>query len=100
MVLSPAQITPLERATAQNALALIRINCHHPAFRATLAASMGEVRANPWEENHGGREEHTGRRPPWGVSREGRELGAWRSEERRVGKECLRLCRSRWSPYH
>ena len=27
-------------------------------------------------------------------------LAALRSEERRVGKECLRLCRSRWSPYH
>ena len=26
--------------------------------------------------------------------------GVDRSEERRVGKECLRLCRSRWSPYH
>ena len=26
--------------------------------------------------------------------------GEMRSEERRVGKECLRLCRSRWSPYH
>ena len=26
--------------------------------------------------------------------------GPVRSEERRVGKECLRLCRSRWSPYH
>ena len=26
--------------------------------------------------------------------------GKTRSEERRVGKECLRLCRSRWSPYH
>ena len=28
---------------------------------------------------------------------------AWhvrRSEERRVGKECRALCRSRWSPYH
>ena len=25
---------------------------------------------------------------------------SYRSEERRVGKECLRLCRSRWSPYH
>jgi two-component system OmpR family response regulator len=25
---------------------------------------------------------------------------ASRSEERRVGKECRRLCRSRWSPYH
>ena len=23
-----------------------------------------------------------------------------RSEERRVGKDCLSLCRSRWSPYH
>ena len=23
-----------------------------------------------------------------------------RSEERRVGKECRSLCRSRWSPYH
>ena len=23
-----------------------------------------------------------------------------RSEERRVGKECMPVCRSRWSPYH
>jgi thioredoxin reductase (NADPH) len=28
------------------------------------------------------------------------EWGLERSEERRVGKECRRLCRSRWSPYH
>src|SRR3546814_10236444 len=31
-------------------------------------------------------------------------LGNWqqneRSEERRVGKECVSTCRSRWSPYH
>ena len=27
-------------------------------------------------------------------------LNRHRSEERRVGKECVRLCRSRWSPYH
>ena len=26
--------------------------------------------------------------------------GIWRSEERRVGKECRTVCRSRWSPYH
>src|SRR3546814_18951346 len=26
------------------------------------------------------------------------EMG--RSEERRVGKECVSTCRSRWSPYH
>ena len=29
------------------------------------------------------------------------ERSRWsRSEERRVGKECTVLCRSRWSPYH
>ena len=27
-------------------------------------------------------------------------LEAYRSEERRVGKECTSWCRSRWSPYH
>src|SRR3546814_6982416 len=44
--------------------------------------------------------------------RPGRIKGAWpvrcrvvhegldRSEERRVGKECVCTCRSRWSPYH
>src|SRR3546814_1309336 len=26
--------------------------------------------------------------------------GRHRSEERRVGKECVSTCRSRWSPYH
>src|SRR3546814_8898658 len=26
--------------------------------------------------------------------------GQIRSEERRVGKECVSTCRSRWSPYH
>src|SRR3546814_15130607 len=28
------------------------------------------------------------------------EVDASRSEERRVGKECVSTCRSRWSPYH
>src|SRR3546814_13064212 len=28
------------------------------------------------------------------------ELATARSEERRVGKECVSTCRSRWSPYH
>src|SRR3546814_2272354 len=27
-------------------------------------------------------------------------MAAGRSEERRVGKECVSTCRSRWSPYH
>src|SRR3546814_15081930 len=32
------------------------------------------------------------------VLRGGSDRG--RSEERRVGKECVSTCRSRWSPYH
>src|SRR3546814_13349506 len=28
------------------------------------------------------------------------DYAAARSEERRVGKECVSTCRSRWSPYH
>src|SRR3546814_13447104 len=28
------------------------------------------------------------------------KLAIVRSEERRVGKECVSTCRSRWSPYH
>ena len=37
---------------------------------------------------------------PGDLSSVSRFVKATRSEERRVGKECLRLCRSRWSPYH
>src|SRR3546814_11824591 len=34
------------------------------------------------------------------LQRRARELWGIRSEERRVGKECVSTCRSRWSPYH
>src|SRR3546814_19586443 len=33
-------------------------------------------------------------------ARLGVERAVIRSEERRVGKECVSTCRSRWSPYH
>src|SRR3546814_14290249 len=35
-----------------------------------------------------------------GVDVRGYMLWSLRSEERRVGKECVSTCRSRWSPYH
>src|SRR3546814_20739339 len=42
------------------------------------------------------------------IVKAGQRLANWdpltrpivRSEERRVGKECVSTCRSRWSPYH
>src|SRR3546814_2633312 len=39
---------------------------------------------------------------PYARLRPGAIIGekARRSEERRVGKECVSTCRSRWSPYH
>src|SRR3546814_3957605 len=36
---------------------------------------------------------------PWSSSTR-RVRCSSRSEERRVGKECVSTCRSRWSPYH
>src|SRR3546814_18081605 len=35
-----------------------------------------------------------------GDERDARRSEAGRSEERRVGKECVSTCSSRWSPYH
>ena len=36
----------------------------------------------------------------WDLLRGQKDFAAGRSEERRVGKECVQPCRSRWSPYH
>src|SRR3546814_13775122 len=39
-------------------------------------------------------------RPQAEVARQFDDGAHDRSEERRVGKECVSTCRSRWSPYH
>ena len=41
-----------------------------------------------------------GRRFDWDAREWWAIANDWRSEERRVGKECTMTCRSRWSPYH
>ena len=55
-------------------------------------------------ENHGGRVAAHGDLHGVAVAvvggRDVVEALVARSEERRVGKECFLLCRSRWSPYH
>jgi alpha-N-arabinofuranosidase len=54
-----------------------------------------------WEDSVGPREKRPRRLDLAWHSTETNEVGLHeRSEERRVGKECRRLCRSRWSPYH
>src|SRR3546814_12110791 len=37
---------------------------------------------------------------PAGATRISFAVNGLRSEERRVGKECVSTCRSRWAPYH
>src|SRR3546814_4470096 len=41
-----------------------------------------------------------GKGSPHQLQRRLLRLPHFRSEERRVGKECVSTCRSRWSPYH
>src|SRR3546814_5422714 len=55
-----------------------------PQWPGFSAACMAELEAHAWPGN----------------VRELRNVVARRSEERRVGKECVSTWRSRWSPYH
>src|SRR3546814_21155948 len=64
-----------------------------PAFagttRACLAPPASEAPFTP-----------TGNARKTRLLTEARAAEEQRSEERRVGKECVSTCRSRWSPYH
>src|SRR3546814_2402047 len=56
---------------------------NHATFKASLFMAAGAV-----DHEAGTRDLRT---TSWACAR---------SEERRVGKECVSTCRSRWSPYH
>src|ERR1035441_11130260 len=77
------RLVPCDPATGTNQAAnglLIRtprISC--PSFMSSVCSTDAPVRAAATTTNASQK-----------------EIFAWRSEERRVGKEC----RSRWSPYH
>src|SRR3546814_8313019 len=66
--------------------------CALPIYR--LATAVLEVKGLHWASEKAVVEGTLGRLE--GV----RSVEANRSEERRVGKECVSTCRSRWSPYH
>src|SRR3546814_13169913 len=67
-------------------------------FRSALSVRTGVDDAAAGDARH--RRADRAGRPADG--RDGRPAlrPAGRSEERRVGKECVSTCRSRWSPYH
>src|SRR3546814_8504855 len=67
-----------------------------------LAGHPREEPAQPWQSALVGRSRgiDTPVRTPLAVLPSRSRHMAPRSEERRVGKECVSTCRSRWSPYH
>jgi hypothetical protein len=65
------------------------------ANEAVLAAEQRRAELEPWLQTQLAERLQTQELLP-----RCREFLHGRSEERRVGKECRRLCRSRWSPYH
>src|SRR3546814_19149250 len=56
---------------------------------ARLLIQFAGLRAQPFRAD-----------PPRRRQQMGVVVAMVRSEERRVGKECVSTCRSRWSPYH
>src|SRR3546814_10701125 len=70
--------------------------CSSDLARAVRAKAAAPDRAGQAPESPSSHRRRTPRHAPVGSD----TAQAHRSEERRVGKECVRTCRSRWSPYH
>src|SRR3546814_4465019 len=70
-------------------------------FLALLAGNgierVADVRAFPRSRTN---PQFNGDTLPASLTEAGIDYVHLRSEERRVGKECVSTCRSRWSPYH
>ena len=98
------------------ALWAYRISCHGSIKTSPYHLVYGQEAVLPWEITAGSRritfqndltaEEYAALMSD--TIEDLTELRLWslekikenRSEERRVGKECASMCRSRWSPYH
>src|SRR3546814_15820391 len=65
-----------------------------------LTNRVADSNADTTPDTHASAQIRTGSMSPVTVIPKVGLLPATRSEERRVGKECVSTCRSRWSPYH
>src|SRR3546814_2245600 len=80
-----------------------RTRCRHLVNRFHPACPGRSLHAVGRADDHGQANRHDRVRqgPAAAVCPDLRGLpGLWRSEERRVGNECVSPCRSRWLPYH
>src|SRR3546814_7928073 len=67
----------------------------HGARKAKLMFVLDVLRSMSWRTIDNPFQNHK-----WSAGMFSNYLKSGRSEERRVGKECVSTCRSRWSPYH
>src|SRR3546814_18749746 len=66
-------------------------------FRLPSAIDNRPLRFNEWDAMRPQTTYVSATPGGWEMEQTG---GVFRSEERRVGKECVSTCRFRWSPYH
>ena len=97
----PFVASPLGRA--RMTMELVRGALQLPHHDYALDDRLREIAFGQWEgltlpemERHDAATFASRMSDKWGVAAPSGE----RSEERRVGKECVTTCRSRWSPYH
>src|SRR3546814_15886764 len=83
------------------------LGCVGEAADVVLAGAVLSVAQGGDDEDGGQREDDESENrlrdrvgPGLDPSKDTFEALAHRSEERRVGNECVSTCRSRWSPYH
>src|SRR3546814_17090798 len=86
---------PMQRITTERTACLIAEHARTAAQHGTFARSRA-MRIVHGFEIHPRRALLPGLRQTVDIE----PLDTVRSEERRVGKECVSTCRSRWSPYH
>src|SRR3546814_8929488 len=115
-------LPPLQHARLSNGMKIALAERHNaPVVQFSLIADAGyaadaDVQAGTAKLTLGMLDEGAGKYDALGLAAAEDDLGAMlssgssldtsfvklnaRSEERRVGKECVSTCRSRWSPYH
>src|SRR3546814_15620931 len=77
------QMLEVEAPARRLAAAMLAHDAVEPAFK-----TAGQVEISPVDRQHQRATEHARIEP----------VGQDRSEERRLGKECVSTCRSRWAP--
>ena len=96
--LERAGLRPGDRLGTEAELAA-QFGVSRPTLREALRLLAGSHLVRATQGRNGGI--FVASTPSEGMGRSMSEsVATMRSEERRVGKECYALCRSRWSPYH